>query len=84
MRLDAALEDAPVIGTGLHHQREGRKLGGPVIDLQAEEVLFQDQPRDVLGPIAPFLVDGFEQIIGFDQDMAGTAGRVEEASVLPG
>ena len=73
-----AVKDAAVIGTGLHHQGEGRKLSRPVVDLQAEEVLLQDQPRNVLGPVAPLLVDRLEQVVGFDQDVAGAAGRVEQ------
>ena len=48
---------------------EGRKLRSTVVNLHAEQVLLQDQCRDVLGPIAPLLVDGFEQVIGFDQDV---------------
>ena len=43
VRLRLAVEDAAVVGTGLHHQGEGRKLGRPVVDLQAEQVLLQDQ-----------------------------------------
>ena len=44
VRLDPLVEDAAVVGTGLHHQGERRKLGRPVVDLQAEQVLLQDQP----------------------------------------
>jgi hypothetical protein len=43
VRLGLAVEDAAVVGTGLHHQGEGRKLRRPVVDLQAEQVLLQDQ-----------------------------------------
>ena len=55
--------------SGDHHQGEGRKLRRPVVDLHAEQVFLQDQCRDVLGPVAPLLVDRFEQVIRFDQDV---------------
>ena len=52
VRLGLAVEDATVVGTGLHHQGESRKLSRPVVNLQAEQVLLQNRDRDVLGPVA--------------------------------
>ena len=43
VRLRLTVEDAAVVGTGLHHKGEGRKLCRPVVDFQTEQVLFQDQ-----------------------------------------
>ena len=31
-----------------------------------------------LAPVAPLLVDRLEQVVGFDQDVTGAAGRIEQ------
>ena len=67
-----------VVGPGFHQQGEGCQLRGPVVDLQPEQVLLQDQRRDVFGSVAPLLIDRFEQVVGFHQDVPGAAGRIEQ------
>ena len=48
IELHATLEEPPVIGPRLHHQRKAGQLRGTVVDIETEEILLQDQPRDVL------------------------------------
>ena len=40
-------QQAAVVGAGLHQQREAGELRSAVVDVEAVEVLFQDQARDV-------------------------------------
>ena len=48
VRLRLTVENAPVVGTGLHHQGEGRKLGRPVVNLQLGWLLSGNQIGEVL------------------------------------
>jgi hypothetical protein len=41
VELGRVVEQAAVVGAGLHQQREAGELGGAVVDVQAEEVLFR-------------------------------------------
>ncbi len=78
VRLRLAVENAPVVGPSFHHQGQCCKLGSTVVDLQAVEVLLDNQGRDVLRPVAPLLINRFQQVVGFDQDVTGAAGRVKQ------
>ena len=78
------VEQAAVVGAGLHQQREAGELRGAVVDVEAVEVLFEDQARDVAQAVAAFEVDAFEQRVGFDQDVAGAAGGVVDAALVGG
>jgi hypothetical protein len=43
IELHPALEQPPVIRPPLHHQRKARQLRRALVDVEAEEVLLQDQ-----------------------------------------
>ena len=58
-----------IVGTGLHHQREGRELRCPLVNLQADQVLAQDQGRDVPQPVAAFLIDRLEHVVAHGEDV---------------
>ena len=78
----AALKQPPVIRPPLHHQRKARQLRRALVDIEAEEVLLEDQLRDVALPIAALQVDGLEELIGLHQDVPGATGRVDEGQLL--
>ena len=75
-------KDAPVIRPRPHQHSKARHLRGTVVDVEPEEILLQNQPRNVPETIAPLLIDRLEEIIGFDKDMAGAAGRIDQGEVL--
>ena len=53
VQLERLVEQAPVVGAGLHEQGEAGHLGRSVVNVQAIEVLFQDQARNVAQAVAP-------------------------------
>ena len=74
-------EEAAVILPGLHHHGEVGQLGGPVVDVQAVEVVFQDALGGV--PLAPplALVHLHQHIEGVDQDVPAAHAEVDEFQV---
>ena len=58
VELHLPLKQPPVIRPPLHHQRKARQLRRSLVDVEAEEVLLEDQLRDVALPIAALQVDG--------------------------
>ena len=82
VELHPPLKQPPVIRPPLHHQRKARQLRRALVDVEAEEVLLEDQLRDVALPIAALQVDGLEELIGLHQDVPGATGRVDEGQGL--
>jgi hypothetical protein len=82
VELHAALEEPPIIRPPLHHQRKTSQLRRPPVDVEPEQVLLQDQPRDVAQAVAALQVDRLEQVVGLHVDVPGAAGRVHEGQFL--
>ena len=79
---DAPGENAPVVLPCLHHHRKVGQLGGPVVDVQAIQVVLQDTLGGV--PLAPSLalIDLHEDFKGVDQDVPAAHAGVDELDVL--
>ncbi|EXI74947.1 MAG: hypothetical protein AW10_04224 [Candidatus Accumulibacter appositus] len=82
IELHPPLKQPPVIRPPLHHQRKARQLRRTLVNIEAEEVLFEDQPRHIALPITALQVDGLEELIGFHEDVPGATGRVDERQLL--
>ena len=82
VELYTPFKEPPIISPPLHHQCKARELRRPPVDVEAEEVLFQDQLSHIPLAIAALQVDGLEQIISFHQDVPGATGRVDEGQRL--
>ena len=78
----APLKEPPIISPPLHHQGKTRQLRRPSVDVEAEEVLLKNQPGYVAEAVAALQIDSLEQLIGFDQDMPGATGRIDEGQLL--
>ncbi|MDT4831065.1 hypothetical protein FQZ97_645570 [compost metagenome] len=70
-------KDAAVVFASQHHQGKTGELAGTVVDVEAEQVVFQDQLRDIAAAETALGVNLLEHLVGLDQDMAGAAGGVE-------
>ncbi|MCY1301248.1 hypothetical protein D9M68_736620 [compost metagenome] len=76
-RIIFIIKQATIILSSLHQQGKPRKLGSTVIDIQPIQVFLQDQPRNIAQSITALLIDGTQQIVGLNQNMTGTTGRIE-------
>ncbi|SYA27332.1 Uncharacterised protein [Klebsiella pneumoniae] len=70
-------QNAAIILSGQHQHCKTGELCGTVVDVQTENIVFQNQLRNITGTVAAFFVNRFQHVIGFGQDMAGAAGRVQ-------
>ena len=65
IELNAALKQATIITSSLHHQRKAGQLGCPLVNIEAKQILLQDQLRNLPLLIATLQIDRLEQLIGF-------------------
>src|SRR5690606_16505713 len=72
-----AVEQASVVLAGEHQQGKAGQLSGAVVDVQSVQVVFENQLGNIPAAVASFFVDGFEQLVGFHENMPGAAGWIE-------
>ncbi|MPM59901.1 hypothetical protein SDC9_106747 [bioreactor metagenome] len=78
VRLDLPVEERALLGTSPHGQGDRRQCPSAGVDLDAVEVVGQDQVGDLGWGVALFLVDRVQQVEGVGQHVAGSAGRIND------
>ena len=76
------LEEPPRLLPCFEHQGELGELGGARADLQADQVVPQDQGGDFAGRVALFGVDQAEQIKGIGEHVPAAAGGIEQLDLF--
>ena len=82
MGLDAAREDAPVVLAGFHHHSKIGKLRRPFVNVQAEQVMFQNALRRVALAVPVVLIHLHQHIESVHQDMTAAHAGVQNISCL--
>ena len=81
MGLDAAREDSPVILTSFHHHGKIGELCRPFVDVQTEQVVFQDALRRVPLAVPVVFVHLHQHIKGVHQNMAAAHAGIDDLDV---
>ena len=82
MGLNAAAEEAAVILTGFHHDREIRQLCRAVINVQAVQIVLHNACHRFTGGIAVGFINLHQYIEHIRKNMTGTGARVNHFQLI--